>query len=64
LTVWECAIKGPQRRTVEDVARDAAEWLRSGRGNWSIAPSHGSAARDHRAVDCVGGLESELAGEQ
>jgi DNA mismatch endonuclease (patch repair protein) len=30
LTVWECALKGPWRRPLENVLGDADEWTRSG----------------------------------
>jgi len=39
LTIWECALKGTQGRSVEAVAGDAAAWLHSKRGIWSIGSS-------------------------
>lgn len=31
LTVWECAIRGPERRELNEVIEDIAGWLTSGR---------------------------------
>lgn len=36
LTIWECAIKGRTRRTVDEVADIASKWLVSDSGNMEI----------------------------
>ena len=34
--VWECALKGRQRRSLDSVAEDCLKWLKSGRGRLEI----------------------------
>lgn len=36
LTIWECALKGRTRRSLDDVVKTAIEWLESTCGNMEI----------------------------
>jgi len=41
LTIWECAMKGRYRRSIDNVHNLAAEWLRSGVGDSEISNLEG-----------------------
>ena len=36
LTIWECALKGKTRKSLDDVIEQTASWLRSGKSNSEI----------------------------
>jgi len=37
LTVWECSMRGPERRSLDEVLDRAEEWLKSGSDSFVIA---------------------------
>jgi DNA mismatch endonuclease (patch repair protein) len=44
LTIWECALKGPDRRPIEDVLEQAGNWLVSGEATAEIRGAGGAGA--------------------